>query len=327
MTRFKDRLIYWLLSALAWLARRVPGLHLPGWVPLAGAIDGHSFAPALQIRGGKRLGRSMTVPAILKIEIDGTRGTAVPHALHPVATRLFAQHPPFTFNVSFACGAARRFRPGVYGDPRSPWFNVFAGYYEIDVAKSAWDRPFGYERAGDRWVVNTDDISRLGSADWNYFSNFMYGVPLAAIEPVDAPVATFEPPASVTLAGRRWDHVRADGMRAASAYLAHADARPLVDTVPGLTDLWRVVFGLPYRGPRGDPAESFFSTTMRAELYACFVDDGTHYRTFIFGGTVNQWWEGTDPARIALNRDLLALEMSTIAELIGDQFSHLGFAP
>ena len=179
LARARVRLSYLALRLVRATAHRFPRLSVPGWVPLAGDIDGRGWAPPVSVEGFS-YGKSMTIPAILEIHIDGRTGEAKPGVLAPVATRLFDGYPPFVFNVSFACGASKPFQPAVYGDPRSPWFNVFVGYYEIDVTKREWERPFGYRRnaAGD-FELELEDISRLGEADWNYFSNFMYGVPFS----------------------------------------------------------------------------------------------------------------------------------------------------
>ena len=323
-------LIYLLLRFLRSLARWFPHLKVPAWVPFAGSIDGHTWAPPVRVTG--RFGRSMTVPAILAIRIDGSAGTTSPAVLAPVALRVFGGYPPFVFNVSFACGEARAFRPGVYGDPRSPWFNVFVGYYEVVVARDVWDRPFGYApAAAGGLTIARGDLARLGDADWNYFSNYMYGVPLSAIEPVDAPSAKLEVIGAVDIGGRRWDQVEARNMVVASAYLGRDGAR-LADNAPIFGDVLRCVFGQPYHGSREDPPTSFFATPMHARLYVCFDEVAHHpqvggpaYRTFIFGGTVNQWWAGRDPARIAANAEFLDLQDRTIRALIAEAFPDLGF--
>jgi hypothetical protein len=324
--RIKRRVIYWFLGLLARLARWIPRLKLPGFIPLAGDIDGRVWAPAVDFRGGKHFGRSMTIPAILEIHIDGVQGTTSPAVLAPVARRLFPSYPPFVFNVSFACGRSPAFRPGVYADPRSPWFNVFVGYYQVDVPRSSWNRPFGYDLDG-KLVI--DDLARLGEADWNYFSNYMYGVPIEAIEPVDTPDARFEVCEPVVIGRRRWDHIQASGMNVVSPYLARGDGATLVDQHPILSDIWRCVFGEPFRGDH--PATSFFATPMRAQFYVCFTSDDHDrdlqqpvYRTFIFGGTVNEWWAAQAAGRDAHNAAFLDLQMKTIEQLIIAEFPHLG---
>ena len=124
-------------------------------------------------------------------------------------------------------------------------------------------------------------------------------------------------------------------MKVVSPYLAEGPDE-LVDNHPLLSELWRCVFGRPYRG--ADPSTSFFPTVMSARLLACWTEDTDDrdlhepvYRTFIFGGTVNDWWAQQpepDPAvdRAAVNRTFLDLQMAAVTKLIGAQFGHLGFA-
>lgn len=161
----------------------------------------------------------------------------------------------------------------MYGDPASHWFNVFAGYYEIDVARAVWGRPFAYLRGEDgARQVDSAEVAALGSADWNY--------------------------------------------------LAREDGGALVETVPVLTDVWRVAFGLPFVGAR---PPSFVATQMSAALFACFVEDGDVYRTYLFGGTVCDSWAAGDAEREAFNRAFLAAQVEAVKELISREFPHLGF--
>src|SRR6185503_6269632 len=93
-----------------------------------------------------------------------------------------------------------------------------------------WKRPFGYELDG---TIVADDLARLGEADWNYFSNFMYGVPLDAITPVDKPESTLRQLPPKHIANRRWDHLEVSGMKVASSYVAEGGEQ-LVDNHPVL---------------------------------------------------------------------------------------------
>ena len=101
-----------------------------------------------------------------------------------VKERLFGGSKDFLFNVCFVVGDYMNSQSGDYGNPNSHWFNVFFGYYEIVVSKSDWNRPFGYTK--DK-KIDFDEVSRLGMADWNFFSNWMYGVPIEKINQVLRP--------------------------------------------------------------------------------------------------------------------------------------------
>ena len=152
--RFTAWVCFGLLRLLHQLSHLLPVIKVPRWVKLAGDIDNRTWAPAVEI-ADPRFGRSMSLPSIMEVRIDGRAGTVEPTELEPVARRLFPAYPAFSVNVAFSCGRSRRIRPGVYADPRSPWFNVFVGYYQIDAPRSGWDRPFGYRPdgpAGSPWT-------------------------------------------------------------------------------------------------------------------------------------------------------------------------------
>lgn len=333
--RWHARCALGLLRAMAVIARRYPTLKLPRWVPLAGDIDGRMWAAPVELND-KKFGRSMTIPAVLEIHVDGREGGRTsPLILHPVATRIFGGYEPFIFNVSFACGRALPLTPGVYNDPGSPWFNVFAGYYEIDVSQAAWGRPFGYaedrSEGGFRLQEGLEDLSRLGAADWNYFSNYMYGVPLEAIFAIDQHETRLTAGPRQEIAGQMWDHVIGDAVDVVSAFTSTGTR--LEDNDYLLNDLWQCAFGLPYTA--SEPRTSYFPTSMHAELYVCYdAAAGDRdlrepvYRTFVFGGTVNNWWaEQLDASdRSRYNAEFLDFQMHTIRSLIADRFAHLGFA-
>jgi hypothetical protein len=299
----------------AWRCHRFPTVVLAAFSPTLGAVGGDVLAHPPAVDDPAGASRSI-VPTITRIPVD-----AVPRAGTPVGgmvkAALFADVPDFLFNVCFAVGPFELLRPGAYGDPTSPWFNVFAGYYQIDCPTPAWTRPFGYAAAAPGAAIAFDDILRIGKADWNYFSAWMYGTPLAAVtpyDPLDPGVAcTVLPP--VTIGGRRWDQVDVDGFGAASAYQAEGSTQLLDNTV--LTPLWRATYGEPASVP-GHPT-SFPGTRMHARLYMAFRQDAEGFHTYLFGGTVNKAFDGPDNARV------LDAQMAACAEVIAVHYPALGF--
>jgi hypothetical protein len=333
--RLKAILALTLLLFVRRFAGWFPRLQPDRFLRLVGAIDGFGWAPPVKIRS-RQFGKSMTIPAIERILVDGKAGTTSPHELAPVATNVFGGFEPFQFNVSFACGRSKWLTPGPYGNPHSPWFNVFLGYYELDVDASVWGRPFGYRaNASGVLEVDLDDLARLIHADWNYFSNYMYGVPLAAITAIPrSPVTGSWQVRPRTLVGDKgWDHVIAEGTEVCSAFLA-GDGASLDDNNWILNDIWRASFGEPYGGAgrerADDPTTSFFPTAMSGELLLCFdhQPSANTYRTFIFGGSVNDWWaaQGDLPGeREAHNAAFLGLQLETVRKVIASKFSNVGF--
>ncbi len=148
---------------------------------------------------------------------------------------LFAHTPPFNFAVNFASAKPElKWHGGnlrtssLYTNPTSKWFNVFFGYYELASNTSAgWDRPIGYE--SDQKTLKPDDMVRVAKADWNYISNYMYGVPESAIagkglNNVEYASASNPDGIKVLYHGREkigekyWDKIEVQNVDAVSAY-------------------------------------------------------------------------------------------------------------
>lgn len=331
-----ERLLAWVcfgvLRLVHYISQLVPKLQLSRKFWLCGDIDGRTWAPAVVIND-RQFNKSMSLPSILEVQVDGLEETVHPEELAPVA-RLFPDCPKFNVNVAFSCGRAHLIHPGVYNNPSSPWFNVFVGYYQIDVPTSLWDHPFGYRSdAANGFTLDEDELTRLGRADWNYFSNYMYGVPLERLDAVGQGPVTLTRLGRTPVGSHTWDRIRVSDVSVASAYVSHLDVN-LENTYKFLNNIWRAAFGRPYRSDR--PEESFFPTSLSAELLVCWALDesddrdlgGPVYRTYVFGGTVNEWWArqpDPDVDRREHNRQFLALQMKTLETLIRDEFPSLGF--
>ncbi len=138
-----------------------------------------------------------------------------------------------------------------------------------------------------------EELVRLGKSDWNWFSNWDYGVPddilllYSAVPPTAGVVST----PLVTVGSRQWHQVDVRDTKAASCYVAGGPgARQLVhNTVLEVT--WRRSFGAP--SPRPAQPTSFIPTVLDAKVYMSYWEDDSHYHTVIFGGTI---LAGKDPA-------------------------------
>lgn len=208
-----------------------------------------------------------------------------------VKQRLFAATGPLTLNI-LACvglGADPGKGPGVYADPESPWFNVFFGIYQVDCAKAdGWTRPFGYEAAqGVGSVVHGEDLVRIGTADWNWFSNYLYGVPeeiCIEYSTVDMGAVSFQPPPTVLRCGNsNWHQVSMSGVKVASAYQSNAPGAQQLVKNSLLTPTWQETFGLPC--PRPEYTTSFIPTVLRSALFMAYTEDDSAFHTLMFGGT------------------------------------------
>jgi hypothetical protein len=299
-------------------------------LPLVGDVDGRRLLPPAQVKDAT-FGDSAGVPFALEIDVDDVReapadvGQKVDQVFFPNAPRLL-------FNVCFSCGAPKGvLREGTYGDPTSPWFNVFFGYYQIDVIASEWGRPFGYLDAASG-AVNTDDVLRIGKADWNYFSNWMYGVPEVAIAPNNTLTgARVEVGPRERIGQRQWDVLNISQARMVSAYVSGKATDPKLEERGPYSFLWRMAFGCPKPRPEYPELSSFFPVDMTATLFMSFreVKNDPYtgkdvFQTFLFGGTVNEWWQATF-GKVGDNRRLLGLQLDAVKRVIVDAYPDLGF--
>jgi hypothetical protein len=285
------------------------------------------FCPALGEVGGSaevvepvvddpRYGRSqLCTPAVLRIFVD-EQEREIAEVGKLVKRQMFGEHPPFVFNTVACVGAVPDGTPGLYPDPSSDWFNVFFGYYQLDCAKSEWSRPFGYRSAdGPASELEPDDILRLGKSDWNWFSNWMYGVPAQHVEPYSEPrCARVEARPPRRIGESLWHGLLMRGIEVASCYESGADGAARLVTNTIVDDVWRHAFGLP--SPRPDQPVSFVPTLIDAQVEMAYWEDAEAFHTLIFGGTRPA--DG-DPA-------FLEAQMEAVRAVIESSYPRLGFA-
>ena len=293
----------------------IPRKVLVRFDPAVGEIGG-SIEVVEPIVDEPAYGRSqLCTPAILRLHVDdGER--EISDAGRLVKQKLFQDHPPFVFNTVACVGAADASGRGAYPNPNSIWFNVFFGCYQIDARKSDWTRPFGYEAArGTASRIAFDDVARLGEADWNVFSNWMYGVPLEAIEPylgVD-PVDTHQEPAPDRIGNTLWHTATIEKARCVSTYESNAPGAAQLVSNSDIDRVWRRAFGLP--NPQANSPDSFVPTTLRAELHMAYAEDDDAYHTVICGGT----------ALVSAEPEFLAVQMAAVRSVIEAGYPDAGF--
>ncbi len=308
-----------------------PGFHRP-WRPALGraARPVLRFDPSVGEIGGRTAVHPPSVrdhvygdsqsctESVLRIHVDEQRRDLCGVGAIVKSTMFPQPYPPFVFNVVACVGAFRGHGPQRYTDPDSPWFNVFLGYYQLDCARDLWDRPFGFESAdGAASAPRFEDLIRLGKADWNYFSNWVYGVPEDALAPycgVDLRPDGHADHGLTVVAGRRWRVVDLLGVEVASCYESDAPgARQLVSNTI-ITPLVREGFGHP--DPRPGHPTSFVAQSLDATLYMAYVEDESSFHTLIFGGT----------AHAGQDRDLLAAQIAATTAVIDGYYADQGFA-
>ena len=288
----------------------VDGEVLARYAPVAGVV-GRSPVPDPPAVDDARFGKSRpTATGVTRLFV-GDEPRLLTDVGRKAQKRLWARYPGgFVFNT-VAC-------VGSYVDPDSPWFNVFLGYYQIDVAKKEWGRPFGYRSAdGIASQVEFEDIVRLGKTDWNWFSNWMYGVPEEEVLPcddVDMGAVSCAQSDAGTVGASRWHYTKVGNVDFVSAYESDAPgAARLVDNTL-LSPTWRLSYGEP--APRPGHTVSFPATRLDAELYIAYWEDATDFHTVMFGGTAPV---GADP-------DFLAVQMRAAEDVMARTYPTLGFA-
>lgn len=225
--------------------------------------------------------------------------------------------PDWVFNTVACVGEFDERGRGSYSNPTSVWFNVFLGYYQIDAPKPDWKRPFAYEKAaGSRSTVRFDELVRLGKSDWNYFSNWMYGVPgeiASRHNDLDLSNLKTKQQDGGRVGDSDWHRVSIANIGFVSAYEsnAHGAARLVRNSL--VSDLWRKAFGQP--SPHPDFRESFIPARLDADTYMAYWEDDEAFHTVLFGGTAPT---GTD-------RRFLAGQMSGAAKVIKRFYPELGF--
>ncbi len=265
-----------------------------------------------------RFGRSqLCTPTVLRIFVD-EHERAVAKVGRIVKERMFPDHPPFAFNtVACVGGVAREGGPGLYTDPNSIWFNVFFGYYQLDCPKPEWSRPFGYlSAAGIDSEIDAEDVARLGKSDWNWFSNWMYGVPIEDVLPhstIDMSAIDVETSPPTRIGSTKWHGLTLSRVDVASCY--ESDARHAGKLVHNtvLDDVWRHSFGLP--NPQPDHPVSFIPTTIKAQVHMAYGEDERAFRTLIFGGT----------AAIDADPGFLEAQLAAVQSVIERNYPRQGF--
>lgn len=275
----------------------VTGLRSFRRLPLVGEIDGR-FEVKPAVIDDPVYGQSTHLPTVLEIVVSDKRRWPL-RVGKLVDRRFFADRPPIIFNVCFSCHHPDARGRSAYADPTSHWFNVFFGFYEIDVRKAQWGRPFGFKSADrEHPEIEFDDLQRIGKSDWNYFSNYVYGVPRESIAPFDEihdpEVVTRVSPQPVVIDGHEFVEGEIDGLEVVTGYVAEGGR--LRDNVWFFSPLWRRVFGT----APPDPAfpRSYFPVRMKMRFWMRFEEGHDQdlaadaYRTFIYGGTINKGYPG-----------------------------------
>jgi hypothetical protein len=293
-----------------------------------GAING-SYLRAPPRVDDPLIGRSGGLPIALEFRI-GASSTGFPGGIGQIVHHaLFPGTPDFSIHIKFACAKPSLLGRSDFANPRSIWYNVFIGYYQVEVDQEAWGRPFGYDLGADgKGTLRPDEMASLVRADWNHLSNHLYGVPAQAISAVRARgLEGVETDYQGRARKEGWDGafdvLELGNLEVVGPYSARGGA-DYVNLGPLVGPLWRRTFGT-HPGRLGDV--SFAPCLMRMRAYICFksTQDAAGrpvYQTFVFGGSINQQHDRIDAAE---NARFLALQMDELERILRGERG-LGFA-
>jgi hypothetical protein len=299
------------------LPRRLLSNFVLRFDPSLGEVGGDT-GPHPPIVLDPAFGRSQAcAPTILRIHVDDL-DRELCRVGGIVKREMFPDYPPFVFNTVACVGAFPPGGRGLYTDPRSIWFNVFLGYYQLDCLKAGWSRPFGYESAnGAKSKPVGEDLTRLGKSDWNWFSNWNYGVPEEALLPysgIDMRTVKVVDKGVVPIGNSRWHEVELEGIEVASCYVSDAPGAGQLVGNTVLGEVWQRSFGLP--SPDAGFPDSFVPTRVKAIVDMAYWEDEVAYHTAIFGGTASV---RSDPA-------FLQAQLQVTKAVIAVDYPDLGFS-
>lgn len=295
------------------------GLRFLRGAPLVGEIHDRFLVEPAVIEGHE-FGCSSRKPQVLEIIVSEEEQW--PLGVGKIVNEVFFdKDPPIVFNVCFSCHQPDDDGHSEYADPESHWFNVFFGFYEIDVPADQWERPFGFKSKDKKKPeIEFKDLLRIGKSDWNYFSNYMYGVPwwkTCGYNRLDDPgLTTRVADRPVSVKGKEFLECEIDGMEVVSAYCA-GDGE-LRRNVWLFSRVWQKQFGT--CEPRDGHEVSFVPTRMKLRFLIRWEGDDDYdlerkaFKTFIYGGSINKGYRDA-----AFNERFLAAQMEAVKQVISSR--------
>jgi len=282
-------------------------------IPLVGEFKGRFLVEPPKLRT-KKFGKAGRTPTILEIKIDEKHHWPL-KAGSFVKEAFFKDYPPIVFNVCFSCSRPNILRVSDYANPESHWFNVFMGFYEIDVPKSEWQRPFGFKDS-TKTDIEFSDLLRIGKSDWNYFSNYIYGVPVKICKKYDnlndKNLIERIIDKNHMINGKSFVEAEVEGISVVSGYVSDKDGNKLLNNNKILSPVWRFVFGRS-KSSENYP-DSFIPCRMKMRFLLRYEEGWDEdlgeeaFRTFIYGGTVNMDYKGPLDNEEFLNAQMEAVK-------------------
>ena len=146
--------------------------HLFHEMPLVGEVNNRYFSD-IEGMNDSTYGRTRDSVGVYAIEIK--EKPRVLKAGKIIKDLMFKDYPDFTLNAIATSAYVDICGKSEYPNPKSHWYNVMYGFYEIDVPVSSVKSAYGFDTKGN---VVPKDIIKIGLCDWNITTGYLYGVPL-----------------------------------------------------------------------------------------------------------------------------------------------------
>ncbi|MBN1700150.1 MAG: hypothetical protein JW881_21745 [Spirochaetales bacterium] len=182
---------------------------------------------------------------------------------------------------------------------------------------------------------------RIGKADWNYFSNYVYGVQGEIVEQYDTTGNSggheTETVGKISIGTKMWDVVVLEYIEVVSTYCPKSERTSRLKMNSAYyTPLWQNRLN-PYGvypeksviipAPDHRQREPFFPVRMKAKILSTYKKeyDGEFgydvYRTFMFGGTICEAYHDKKE-----NERFLEAQMKALKKVIYRHFRDIGFS-
>lgn len=278
-------------------------------LPTIGEINGKYF---VEIKGinDNVFGRTRESVGVYEIEVkDKPKVLKVGKIIKDM---MFSDYPDFLLNIIATSAYVNEKGISDYANPLSHWYNVFYGFYEINVPVDKVSSAYGFDVNGN---VIPMDIIKIGLCDWNLVTAYMYGVPLEYCKD-NVKITGYEQirliNKSVKIGNFTYQEVEFGNIIGTSVYPAKES---LVDNAFYISDMLQKSWGK--HGYIEGYNQPFPPVRMSGRFYitwSVFHDDDLGvqcYKTIVGGGVINM-----DYPDVAFNLSFLDKQMEMVRESI-----------
>lgn len=274
-----------------------------------------SYISQIEGMDDPKFGKSRTNSETFKIEIsEHPKGLQVGKIIKRL---MFQDYPDFYVNIIASSPIVNNNGISDFPNPQSHWFNVFYGFYEIDLPIHSFSSPFGFD--SNNHVIPIE-IIKFGLCDWNIITSYLYGVPYELCEE-NVKITGNEKMSvindSIKIGKYFYKEIEFSDILVTSSYPAKSKLdthSPIAKLLQKEWGIYNYIKGYDIPFPTVRMAGRFYITSMISYNHDinCFC-----YKTIVAGGVVNM--NHPDPH---FNQEFLNKQMQSIRQsiLINDNY-------